>query len=271
MAQRRDPAAVQELSWSQMYNRCNSNPKILDFRPAEEFNAGHLHICDRIDVGATGEELNSVVRDQIRDQMQRNQTQRHCIMLLTPTDWMVHSARIMEALALSPRFLRYHRCHCFSETLSFAPFLASEAAVAGVPSLIECLLPARVFLSGISYASPAIASQLHLGRIINVTPEVPRCPELTASFPIEDKDAEDIAPVLQDTRPIIAACVRDSIPILIHCHQGVSRSASVVIDYAASALGISADAAMDLVRRSRSIVQPNDAFMARLREMHPPI
>ena len=147
MAHRRDPAAVQEISWSQMYNRFNSNPMILDLRPAEEFNAGHLLICDRIDVGTTGQELDSSLRDQIRDQMQRNQQLRHCILLITPTDWTVHSARIMEALALSPRFLRYHRCHCFSETLSFAPFLASEAYVAGLPSLIECLLPARVFLS----------------------------------------------------------------------------------------------------------------------------
>jgi protein-tyrosine phosphatase len=51
--------------------------------------------------------------------------------------------------------------------------------------------------------------------------------------------------------------VRDNFPVLLHCHQGVSRSASVVIDYVASAKQVSADSAMDLVRCSRSIVRPN--------------
>ena len=98
---------------------------------------------------------------------------------------------------------------------------------------------------------------MNLGRIVNLTPQAPRCPDLTTSFPIEDSDDVEIAPVLEKTRPIIASCVRDNVPVLLHCHQGVSRSASVVIDYVASAKQVSADSAMDLVRCSRSIVRPN--------------
>jgi protein-tyrosine phosphatase len=141
--------------------------------------------------------------------------------------------------------------------------------VDGVPSLIECLLPARVFLSGITFADAAIASQLRLSRIINVTPQAPACPDITACFPVEDSDAADIGPVLEQTRPIISACAQGDLPILVHCHQGVSRSASVVIDYVASVKQISADEAMERIRCSRSIVQPNEAFMAQLRRMHP--
>ena len=34
-----DPATVEELSWSQMYNHFNCNPMLLDLRPASEFRS----------------------------------------------------------------------------------------------------------------------------------------------------------------------------------------------------------------------------------------
>ena len=129
---------------------------------------------------------------------------KHCILLASQADWAAHQARILKALASSPRFKCYYRCHCFSETLSFAPFLASEPKLVGVPSLIECLLPARVFLSGIVYASPAFALHLNRGRIVNVTPEMPRSPDITTSFPIEDGD--DLPFLKRRGRSLLHAC-----------------------------------------------------------------
>jgi hypothetical protein len=263
-----DPSSVQTLSCFQMYNRVNCDPMILDFRPLSEYASGHFVNCDRIDLDTSDQELNAIVKEQIESMKDNN---NHCILLLAQSDWVVHSDRILAALALSPLFRRYHRCHCVSETLSFAPFLATEDVIVGVPSLVECLLPARVFLSGIFHASPFMATQLQFGRVVNVTPDVPRLIDLTASFPIVDSSAVDIGPVLEKTRPIIAACVRDNVPILIHCHAGVSRSASVVIDYVASTFQISANEAIERVRQSRSIIEPNEGFMAKLQELYPPI
>jgi hypothetical protein len=249
-----------------MYNQVNSDPMILDFRPAADFAAVHFANTERISLESSDEELNSTVKEQI-DMMKDGNN--HCTVLIEKSDWDACCDRVLVALSLSFRFKNYHRCHCISDTFSFAPFLASEELVVGVPSLIECLLPARVFLSGIFHASKFIATQLRLGRVINVTPEVPRLLDITQSFPIVDSSNVDIGPVLEKTRPIIAACVRDNIPILIHCHQGVSRSASVVIDYVASTLQISAHDATALVKKSRSIISPNEGFMARLQEMYP--
>ena len=39
-----DPATVEELSWSQMYNRFNCNPMLLDLRPASEFRDSEEHL-----------------------------------------------------------------------------------------------------------------------------------------------------------------------------------------------------------------------------------
>jgi hypothetical protein len=239
---------------------------ILDFRSAAEFSAGHFANCDRIDLQNSEEELNAIVKEQI-ESMKDNIN--HCILLIAQSDWAENCLRILAALASSDRFNNYHRCHCISETFSFAPFLASEEPAVGVPSLVECLLPARVFLSGMFHASKFMADQLHFGRVINVTPDVPRLSGITESFPIVDSVEVDITPVLQKTRPIIAACVRDNVPILIHCHHGVSRSASVVIDFVASSFHISAEEAIGRVKKSRSIVAPNEGFWANLQELHP--
>jgi hypothetical protein len=261
-----EPSSVHELSWSQMYNRVNCDPMILDFRSAAEFSAGHFANCARIDLEKSDEELNAFVVEQIDSMKDSN---NHCILLIGQSEWSAYSHRVLAALSSSERFKHYHRCHCISETFSFAPFLASEEMAIGVPSLIECLLPARVFLSGIFHASSFMAQHLNLGRVINVTPDVPRLIDITTSFPIVDSSNVDIAPVLEKTRPIIAACVRDNVPILVHCHAGVSRSASVVIDYVASAFQISAYEAMGRVKQSRKIVNPNEGFLATLNERHP--
>jgi hypothetical protein len=261
-----EPSTVHELSWSQMYNRINCDPMLLDFRSAAEFAAGHFASCERIDLDLSDKELNAVVKDQIESMKDSN---NHCIIILALCDWDAHKNRIIAALSMSEQFRKYHRCHCISETFSFAPFLASDEIAVGVPSLIECLLPARVFLSGIFHASKFMADQLHFGRVINVTPDVPILVDITHSFRIVDSSNVDIIPVLEKTRSIIAACVRDNVPVLVHCHHGVSRSATAVIDYVASSFKISAHEAMARVKQSRSVVNPNPGFLAQLEKLHP--
>ena len=127
---------------------------------------------------ADDEELGAAVHEQIMHKYQ-SLDKRNCIVLSSQADWEAHEARILQALASSPRFKRYYRCHCFSETLSSAPFLAYEPQLVGVPSIIEYLLHARVFLSGISHATPAVASQLNLGCIRSSTSRLKRPAALT--------------------------------------------------------------------------------------------
>ena len=53
--------------------------------------------------------------------------------------------------------------------------------------------------------------------------------------------------------------------ILVHCHAGVSRSATVVLLYLLAVRGRSLDAALAHLRRVRPVVAPNDGFMSTLR------
>lgn len=58
-----------------------------------------------------------------------------------------------------------------------------------------------------------------------------------------------------------------SAKILVHCHAGVSRSASIVILYLMRAFGLTYDAALSHLRRSRPQAAPNPGFEAQLRAL----
>ena len=53
--------------------------------------------------------------------------------------------------------------------------------------------------------------------------------------------------------------------ILVHCHAGVSRSATVVLLYLMAVRGLSLDAAFAHLRRVRPVIAPNAGFMRTLR------
>ena len=53
--------------------------------------------------------------------------------------------------------------------------------------------------------------------------------------------------------------------VLVHCKMGISRSASVVIAYAMKAYNMSLEEAIQLVKKKRSCIQPNQAFVSQLK------
>ena len=57
----------------------------------------------------------------------------------------------------------------------------------------------------------------------------------------------------------------EDVNILVHCHAGKSRSASAVLAYLIWSRRYTFDQALDFLRTSRSLVNPNDGFRAQLR------
>ncbi|XP_073991425.1 serine/threonine/tyrosine-interacting protein-like isoform X1 [Rhodnius prolixus] len=57
--------------------------------------------------------------------------------------------------------------------------------------------------------------------------------------------------------------------VLVHGNAGISRSAALVLAYVMEKYGLSIKEAYDLVQQRRFCINPNDGFMAQLREFEP--
>lgn len=54
--------------------------------------------------------------------------------------------------------------------------------------------------------------------------------------------------------------------VLVHCHAGVSRSATIVIAYLMAKYNMFANEAIDFLKSKRECIQPNDRFMQNLKD-----
>ncbi|KAJ7227709.1 protein-tyrosine phosphatase-like protein, partial [Mycena haematopus] len=83
---------------------------------------------------------------------------------------------------------------------------------------------------------------------------------------IEDTSAAVLQPHLAAACDYISASLARGDSVLVHCHQGVSRSASIVIAYLIREHSMTYDAAFDYVRQRRQCIKPNAGFVKTLRE-----
>lgn len=72
--------------------------------------------------------------------------------------------------------------------------------------------------------------------------------KISVSFPIDDGDEVD--PKVREVAAFIASLVRAGSTVLVHCTEGLNRS-GVVVARALMAMGLTADEAIQVVRRQR--------------------
>ena len=82
---------------------------------------------------------------------------------------------------------------------------------------------------------------------------------------IEDDQNEDIITRLPEGIQFIAQALDRGENILVHCHMGISRSASFVVAYIMMKNRLSYESALDLVRKERECVAPNEGFQNQLK------
>ena len=81
-----------------------------------------------------------------------------------------------------------------------------------------------------------------------------------------DHEGEDLRPHLEAACCHIDKALRGGKNVLVHCQQGISRSASIVIAYLIRNHNMSYDAALALLKRKRACVKPNPGFIRALQE-----
>lgn len=84
---------------------------------------------------------------------------------------------------------------------------------------------------------------------------------------IEDSDKEDISAEFHRAVPFIHDAVRAKSRVFVHCVAGVSRSVSLVAAYLIIQPRERLDDVLRLIRRRRSIAEPNHGFLLALAEV----
>ncbi|KIY69820.1 phosphatases II [Cylindrobasidium torrendii FP15055 ss-10] len=83
---------------------------------------------------------------------------------------------------------------------------------------------------------------------------------------INDSDSVDMSPFLEDVCTHIDSSLKSGKNVLVHCQQGISRSAAVVIAYLIQSRGMTYDSAFGLLKECRPCVKPNVGFVRALKE-----
>lgn len=101
-----------------------------------------------------------------------------------------------------------------------------------------------------------------------ILPRTSRPSPKTLQIPIRDTPFEELAGHLSQTSAFINDALRKRGCVLVHCVQGMSRSASVIAAYLMAANGWSVREAVDFVRSRSSSAQPNTGFLGQLQEYY---
>ncbi|KAK1931156.1 Protein-tyrosine-phosphatase MKP1 [Phytophthora citrophthora] len=88
----------------------------------------------------------------------------------------------------------------------------------------------------------------------------------TMKLLLRDDANEDLTPFLPQVMEFISSCREEKGKVLVHCHQGVSRSCAFAIAYVMLDRTLSYHEASALVKRQRAISSPNAAFICQLLE-----
>lgn len=101
-----------------------------------------------------------------------------------------------------------------------------------------------------------------------ILPRTSRPSPHTLQIPIRDTPFEELAGHLSRTSAFISDALHKRGRVLVHCVQGMSRSASVVAAYLMATYGWSVQQAVQFVRERCSTAQPNSGFLLQLQEYH---
>ncbi|KAE9346028.1 hypothetical protein PF008_g8488 [Phytophthora fragariae] len=146
------------------------------------------------------------------------------------------------------------------------------------------ILPGFLYVSNFQVARDAAKLRaLGITRVINCCGELKHCEDgvehssdsefQVLKLLLRDDANEDLTPFFPQVMEFIAACRQregevngKGDKVLVHCHQGVSRSCAFAIAYVMMEQGLSYHEAAALVKRQRAISSPNAAFICQLLE-----
>lgn len=140
------------------------------------------------------------------------------------------------------------------------------------PTQVTEIVPGLYMSDLYAAESPSTHAALGITHVLSVMPGSVQLPRNTSpktlQIPIRDQPFEELAGHLNKTTAFIAEGLRMRGSVLVHCVQGMSRSASVVSAYLMAAHGWSVREAVEFVRSKSHNALPNSGFVSQLQEYY---
>ncbi|KAL4267735.1 Protein-tyrosine phosphatase-like protein [Pleurotus pulmonarius] len=153
------------------------------------------------------------------------------------------------------------------------PTLSRSKKIAQFNACASLIVP-RLYLA--DYRTASDGDELrrlgitHIVSVIDFTPVFPDCidKDNILHIPVADKSEVRILPFLPQTTQFIRDALEQDVAnrVLVHCVQGISRSATVVCAYLMATKNMLAPKSILYVQERRTIVCPNLGFRLQLEE-----
>ncbi|CAG9315380.1 unnamed protein product [Blepharisma stoltei] len=253
---------------------------IIDVRDQADFNSMHLvnsiniPYKSRFSSSPDIEELKSNIRGDSRLFDRRRRLM--IIIVYSPpsivfsreVEFILTKDKCREVYVLEEPFSSFAEKYPFvCEIGGMVPF---EVPRYGYPNEI---IPNKLYLGNFHHAEDALVHQnLKLTHILNATNGFSHKFEskgvVYLRLGVEDLETENISEYFQIAFEFIDNIISsEKSRVLVHCAQGVSRSAAFVIMYIIKSMSVSYEEAFQFVKRHREIIKPNDGFAYQLRSL----
>ena len=285
---------IQDISITDLYNKlCRFGyfavaTKYIDLRDPNQFNKYHITTSVNAIVNNNESEINSLDDLSIIDTIQTCKLKWH-LKLLTKeavivfignggknTDllisFMFNKYQVTEFLQLKPT---QHGLQLFAEKYPFMMVNetnGNKETDESVPDYPHEIIENKLFLGNyIQSDNVDIISNLNITHIVNVTRQKHKNKIENIEYyqmEIDDSLEENLLDndLLLNTIKYIDKVLHedDDNKIMIHCHQGVSRSSSVVIGFLMYKYDVTFEQGLEMVESKRPRIYPNDAFRKQL-------
>ncbi|XP_071502133.1 dual specificity protein phosphatase 1-B-like [Diadema antillarum] len=130
-----------------------------------------------------------------------------------------------------------------------------------VPLLPHLYLGSNFHASRLSVLEEhGITAVLNVSRLPNYFPTCFRYMQI----PVDDSTDADLLPWFEEATNFIESVQRNNGRVLVHCHAGISRSATICLAYLMKVRQIRLEEAFEFVSSVRTVISPNLAFMLQL-------
>ncbi|CAG9336033.1 unnamed protein product [Blepharisma stoltei] len=250
---------------------------IIDVRDQSDFNSMHLARSINIPYRSRFSDspnINELKANVIGDASLFDRRRRFMIFIVYSPPSIVFSREVDYILKKDKCREVYILNEPFSSFAEKFPFMCEAVNIPsvmprhGYPSEI---ISNKLYLGDFHHAEePLVLQNLKITHILNATNGFDYKFEsrgvVYLRLGVEDLETENISRHFQMAFEFIDHVMSsDKFRVLVHCAQGVSRSATFVIMYIMKSMGVSYEEAFSFVKRHREIIKPNEGFACQLR------